>query len=112
MKTCAPYAHGCFRLYDPEAGRWLSKDPVLFAGKDSNLYGYTFSDPVNYVDPNEHFGVLGGVLGFFAGAAIGATTGTTSTSAMKAIERSMSTATAPFDILLGKGVNSQSNQCR
>ena len=38
------------REYDPEVGRWLSKDPILFAGGDTNLYGYTVNDPVNYID--------------------------------------------------------------
>ncbi|MET1257608.1 RHS repeat-associated core domain-containing protein, partial [Aliikangiella maris] len=37
--------------YDPQAGRWTSKDPIGFAGGDSNIYGYVFSDPVNWIDP-------------------------------------------------------------
>lgn len=39
------------RDYDPETGRWLSKDPILFGGGDTNLYGYVMQDPVNWVDP-------------------------------------------------------------
>ncbi|WP_374029434.1 RHS repeat-associated core domain-containing protein [Bdellovibrio bacteriovorus] len=39
------------RDYDPEVGRWTSKDPILFAGGDTNLYGYTFNDPINFIDP-------------------------------------------------------------
>ncbi|AHI05240.1 hypothetical protein BDW_03660 [Bdellovibrio bacteriovorus W] len=39
------------REYDPEVGRWLSKDPILFNGGDTNLYGYVANDPVNWVDP-------------------------------------------------------------
>ncbi|MEW4368202.1 RHS repeat domain-containing protein, partial [Aliikangiella maris] len=38
------------RDYEPQAGRWTSKDPIRFAGGDSNIYGYAFSDPVNFVD--------------------------------------------------------------
>jgi RHS repeat-associated protein len=38
------------RDYDPEVGRWTSKDPIGFAGGDSNLYGYVMNDPVNLVD--------------------------------------------------------------
>ena len=54
------------RDYDPEAGRWVSKDPIRFAGGDNNLYGYvdsvgeptfetnlygySFNDPVNFID--------------------------------------------------------------
>jgi len=37
--------------YDPETGRWTSKDPIRFGGKDSNLYRYVQSDPVNLIDP-------------------------------------------------------------
>ncbi|MBX3021994.1 MAG: PKD domain-containing protein [Bdellovibrionales bacterium] len=39
------------RDYDPETGRWTSKDPILFNGGDTNLYGYTFNDPINLIDP-------------------------------------------------------------
>lgn len=39
------------RDYDPEIGRWTNKDPIRFDAKDSNLYGYVFSDPVNGIDP-------------------------------------------------------------
>lgn len=38
------------RDYDPKTGRWTAKDPMLFAGGDSNLYGYVISDPVNRID--------------------------------------------------------------
>jgi RHS repeat-associated protein len=39
------------RDYDPEAGRWTTKDPIRFAGGDPNLYGYALGDPVNLTDP-------------------------------------------------------------
>lgn len=45
------------REYDPEVGRWLSKDPILFKGGDVNLYGYTFNDPINFIDPSGLSGV-------------------------------------------------------
>lgn len=38
------------RYYDPEVGRWTSKDPILFKGGDTNLYGYVMNDPVNFTD--------------------------------------------------------------
>ena len=38
------------RDYDPEVGRWTSKDPILFEGGDTNLYGYVLNDPVNLTD--------------------------------------------------------------
>ncbi len=37
--------------YDPTMARWTSKDPIGFAGGDTNLYGYVNNDPVNLVDP-------------------------------------------------------------
>jgi len=40
-----------YRDYMPEIGKWTAKDPILFAGGDSNLYGYVGNDPVNWVDP-------------------------------------------------------------
>lgn len=30
----------------------MSKDPILFNGGDTNLYGYAMNDPVNLVDSN------------------------------------------------------------
>ena len=38
------------RDYDPYAGRWTTKDPILFAGGQANLYMYVGNDPVNRVD--------------------------------------------------------------
>jgi RHS repeat-associated protein len=45
---------GC-RDYDPDIGRWTAKDPILFAGGDTDLYGYCLNDPVNAVDPEGKF---------------------------------------------------------
>jgi RHS repeat-associated protein len=39
------------RYYDPRAGRFLTRDPIGFAGGDVNLYRVTGNDPLNYVDP-------------------------------------------------------------
>ena len=41
-----------FRDYDPDIGRWTAKDPIGFAGGDTDLYGYVLNDPVNYFDSN------------------------------------------------------------
>jgi RHS repeat-associated protein len=38
------------RDYAPSIGRWLTKDPILFAGGDTNLYGYGLDDPINLID--------------------------------------------------------------
>ena len=36
------------RDYDPSLGRWVLRDPVLFAGLSINLYAYAQNDPINY----------------------------------------------------------------
>jgi RHS repeat-associated protein len=38
------------RDYDPEIGRWTTKDPIGFAG-GLNHYAYASSDPINFIDP-------------------------------------------------------------
>jgi RHS repeat-associated protein len=66
------------RDYDPDVGRWTAKDPILFAGGDTDLYGYCLSDPVNWVDPEGHVGIAGVVVGIVAGAYGGFLSGITS----------------------------------
>ena len=39
------------RWYDPETGRFISEDPIGFAGGDINLYGYVGNNPQSFVDP-------------------------------------------------------------
>jgi RHS repeat-associated protein len=60
------------RDYDAETGRWTNKDPILFEGGDTNLFGYVLGDPVNLVDPTGLFtppppgfidGVIDGAIG-------------------------------------------------
>ena len=38
------------RDFDPFVGRWISKDPLRFAGGDGNLYAYVENDPINRID--------------------------------------------------------------
>jgi RHS repeat-associated protein len=38
------------RYYDPKVGRFISEDPIGFAG-GLNFYGYVGSNPINYRDP-------------------------------------------------------------
>jgi RHS repeat-associated protein len=38
------------RDYDPETGRWTTKDPIGFRGGDTNLYAYVRNDPINKTD--------------------------------------------------------------
>jgi RHS repeat-associated protein len=39
------------RWYDPQQGRFISEDPIGFNGRDINLYGYVWQNPLNYRDP-------------------------------------------------------------
>ena len=61
------------RDYDPKTGRWTAKDPILFAGGDTNLFAYVNNDPVNWVDPTGLVGVFGqgGLSGGFQIFAVG-----------------------------------------
>jgi len=43
------------RFYDAETGRWISRDPILFAGKSTNLYTYASSAPIDHSDPTGTF---------------------------------------------------------
>jgi len=38
------------RDYDPSIGRWTAKDPIDFAGGDTNLYENVSNNPVNAID--------------------------------------------------------------
>ena len=38
------------RDYDVQTGRWTAKDPIGFAGGDTEIYGYVFQDPINRTD--------------------------------------------------------------
>jgi uncharacterized protein RhaS with RHS repeats len=40
------------RYYDQKVGRFVTKDPISFAGGDVNLYAYVLNNPVNLIDPD------------------------------------------------------------
>jgi len=40
------------RDYDPEVGRWTTKDPIRFLGGDTNLYVYVQNNPLSLIDPS------------------------------------------------------------
>lgn len=46
------FVHFGVRDYDPRTGRWTTKEPLGFAGADTNFYVYALSDPINYLDPD------------------------------------------------------------
>lgn len=57
---------GNHEWYDPETGRWLSKDPIGIAG-GLNLYAFCGNNPVNFVDPSglqDHSGTNRGGDGY------------------------------------------------
>ncbi|HKF67766.1 MAG TPA: RHS repeat-associated core domain-containing protein [Vicinamibacterales bacterium] len=39
------------RYYHPGLQRFISEDPIGFAGGDPNLYAYVANNPINYLDP-------------------------------------------------------------
>ncbi|MFZ0660287.1 MAG: RHS repeat-associated core domain-containing protein [Candidatus Binataceae bacterium] len=40
------------RYYSPTYQRFVSQDPIGFAGGDSNLYAYAKHNPISFLDPN------------------------------------------------------------
>jgi RHS repeat-associated protein len=62
--------HFGLREYDAEVGRWLTKDPIGFAGGDTNLYRYAYNDPVNFVDMSGEVPIVPILVGAATGAAI------------------------------------------
>jgi len=46
------------RYYDPTLQRFLSEDPVGFAGGDHNLYRYVGNNPANFTDPSGNWAFL------------------------------------------------------
>ncbi|MGA7832531.1 MAG: RHS repeat-associated core domain-containing protein, partial [Terracidiphilus sp.] len=40
------------RYYNPAIGRFLSEDPLGFAGSGPNLYAYAADSPTNFIDPS------------------------------------------------------------
>ena len=70
------------RYYDPENGRWLNSDDVMFLGANGNiasynLFAYCENNPINMVDltgniaANVIGAIIGGVIGAVGGAFLG-----------------------------------------
>ncbi|WP_374079019.1 RHS repeat domain-containing protein [Bdellovibrio bacteriovorus] len=58
------------RDYDPEVGRWTAKDPILFKGGDSNLFGYVANDAINWIDPTGLYQICSRPLDMPGGATL------------------------------------------
>jgi RHS repeat-associated protein len=80
------------RYYSPQLQRFLSADPLGFAGGSTNLFQYANSNPVNFVDPlgmltwpsaESDGGIVGGALGYLLALALGA--GTVATIGLAAV---------------------------
>lgn len=56
------------RYYDQTTGRFLSQDPIGFAGEDTNLYRYVFNNPLSYTDPTGEFFFIPILIGIGVGA--------------------------------------------
>ena len=71
--TGREYDHetGCYyyrnRYYCPDMARYISEDPIGFAGLDENLYRYVGNNSVNFKDPSgeifAHLGLCGLAVG-------------------------------------------------
>jgi RHS repeat-associated protein len=60
------------RYYSPRLRRFISEDPIGFAGGDPNLYAYVRNNPVLARDP---LGLIGPVGGMLVGAVLGGVSG-------------------------------------
>jgi RHS repeat-associated protein len=48
----SPLQYNRARYYDSTTGRWISEDPIGFAGADTDLYRYVNNAPSNFFDPS------------------------------------------------------------
>jgi RHS repeat-associated protein len=58
------------RYYNPQLGRYLTKDPLFVEGGSDNFYIYCDGDPVNRVDPKGELIFCAIIVGAVIGAAI------------------------------------------
>jgi RHS repeat-associated protein len=67
--------HG-FRYYDPEIGRYISRDPIGY-GDGLNVYAYVHNNPINFYDPLGlgYWADVGQVFMGYGDAAVGTVVG-------------------------------------
>jgi RHS repeat-associated protein len=101
------------RVYSPELGRFLSRDPLGFGGGDFNLYRYAHANPIQLRDPTGKFaflaplvpyavafgaGVLAGAGSALVGQAAGNVLGVVDDVESRAIPASTGDATVEADV--------------
>ena len=86
------------RDYDNELQRWTAKDPILFAGGDTNLNTYVSNDPTNFVDPNGKCPLCAAVV---VGAVVGGVANVTGSYLAGTLTRSNAAATFGLGALAG-----------
>ncbi|MDR2437941.1 MAG: hypothetical protein LBE12_01045 [Planctomycetaceae bacterium] len=60
------------RYYSTQLGKFISKDPIGYAGKDENLYRYVKGNPILFCDSKGLMSTIGGgSIGCAAGIAVG-----------------------------------------
>ena len=59
------------RYYSPKLGRFISQDPIGFAG-GTNIYQYAYDDPITFRDPFGRDPVIGATAGALLGGFYGA----------------------------------------
>jgi RHS repeat-associated protein len=113
------------RDYDPATGRWITKDPIRFAGGSTNLYEYAFGDPVNAKDPSGlfairckcrirlrgrdrgfslGFGIQAGPFNLGVGAAAGSFSSSTSSSPAPGVTQTSQTSSVGVGAGIGVGI--------
>jgi RHS repeat-associated protein len=96
--------HFGMRDYDPDAGRWTARDPILFNGQQGNLYVYVNNNPVNLRDPYGLFCIGGSAyLGFGGGGQFCVTNEGVSLCAEVGFGIGTSVEVSPFGGLAGNG---------
>ena len=70
------------RYYDPNVGRFISEDPIVFVGSGTNFYAYVFNSPTVLFDPSGFVGIqkpttqqLGSLAALFPGSYVDPTNG-------------------------------------
>ena len=61
------------RYYNPQAGRWISADPIGFDSGDTNFYRYVGNNSINYIDPDGDLPIV--AVPLYTGAIVAIVTG-------------------------------------